>query len=71
MNNYEMTISEILVDEILSDTEDESSELLDYYNRASDHDKEVIDRTFLYICGWTFPRLVSIQEGEEYNDGKL
>jgi hypothetical protein len=44
--------------EMESDGDNESEELLHYYLRCTQQERDVVDNVLLYICGWTFETLL-------------
>ena len=47
-----------IIEEISTDGENESWELLNYYIHCSRRERAIINTVFLYLCGWTFPTIV-------------
>jgi hypothetical protein len=47
-----------LFEEIGSDNENESEELLRYYICCNPQEREVINNVMLFICGWRFETLL-------------
>jgi hypothetical protein len=54
INNLIPTIME----EMESDGENESDELLAYYLRCNAQEKDVVDNVLMYLCGWIFETLL-------------
>jgi hypothetical protein len=48
-----------LMEEIASDRENESEKLLRYYLRCNRQERAVVNNIFLYVCGWTFPTILT------------
>lgn len=49
----------LIVNEILSDGDDESEKLLRLYRNATKEERMLIDAFCVYLCGWSVPTLVS------------
>ena len=47
-----------LMDEIESDGENESRELLRYYMECNQVEKAVVNNVMIYLCGWSFETLL-------------
>jgi hypothetical protein len=47
-----------IFEEISTDGENESRELLSYYIHCTRRERAVINTVLLYLCGWTFPTIV-------------
>jgi len=53
--------------EIASDGENESEELLCYYQGCNTEERAVVNNVMIYICGWSFETLLE-KCGIETND---
>lgn len=44
--------------EMFADDTNESESFIDYYeNKCDAHDRDVVDQTLMYLCGWSFNTL--------------
>ena len=44
--------------EMTTDGENESEELIDYYNRCDQRERAVINEVCMYLCGWSFETIL-------------
>jgi uncharacterized membrane protein YhdT len=47
----------MITKEMFTDDCDESGKLETFYHYASKEQREIIDMTLIYICGWSLPTL--------------
>jgi hypothetical protein len=48
----------IIMREMVSDGENESKELLNYYMECNQLERTVINNVMLYLCGWSFETIL-------------
>ena len=56
-----MNILEIILQEMMSDdenTEDQSQRLHGIYHNADKGEREVLDKAFICVCGWSLDTLI-------------
>ena len=47
-------------EEFESDGENESANMIWFYEQASDEQKKGFDNALIYLCGWSFPTLLQL-----------
>jgi hypothetical protein len=47
-----------IAEEIMSDSDDQSEELVEFYMNIDDEGRAIIDKALRYMCGWTLPTLI-------------
>lgn len=53
-----MTLIEEIIKAINTDDCDQSQELIACYEKSTEAERDAIDRTFTYLCGWTLKTLI-------------
>ena len=47
-----------IYNEMATDDDNQSAELLDYYTRCDQKERTVINEVCLYLCGWSFETIL-------------
>ncbi len=67
-DNYASLTNQVAV-EIMNDGDDNTKRLYDTYSRSSDHEKQVIDATLVYLTGYGLKSLIeNLLDAEEDED---
>jgi hypothetical protein len=59
-----------IYNEMATDGENQSTELIDYYTRCNQQERAVINEVCIYLCGWSFETILEkcgVQLDEEGN----
>ena len=62
---YGDSMSGEVANQILTDDEDDSLDLLNGYKHASDHDKSVMDATLIWLCGYSLGSILAKMENDD------
>lgn len=54
----EITLGGFIEEERANDTEDDSNDLVELYNQASEAEKAILDRAFIMLTGWQLKTLI-------------
>jgi hypothetical protein len=47
-----------IYNEMAMDGENQSAELIDYYNQCDQEERTVINEVCIYLCGWSFETIL-------------
>jgi hypothetical protein len=66
-----LAVMDTIKEEAMSDEEDESYNLLNYYLHASPEERSIMDCVLVCVCGWTMSTIIEKSEpGEDYDESE-